>query len=265
MGDTFSVSFILSWWLPSLSSCCVGRLKRSERNLGNLFHDRALKSKNCNYNKSIIYIEFLKNNNSKSILFPYCVCCELPGKWTPLVKQIWNYFVRIALCLFCRIQQTVIPSSYKPGKIRPFMDFLSHRALDNNLPISHNTLIGQVHSRFYSKQRRLVRSAVKFSLHLPSQITPPSPVNDADVFRPFSQELIWIGESCYPKIVVSGLILKTRSEDMLLEKKCISLSFQPSILFLIENHRRKSPKNGYLCMLIDSEVYSIVTYSLSEN
>ena len=96
------------------------------------------------------------------------------------------------------------------------MDFLSHRALDNNLPRSHNTLLGRVHSRFYSKQRRLVRSAVKFSLHLPSQITPPSPVNDANVFRPFSQELIWIGESCYPKIMVSGLILKIRSEDTLL-------------------------------------------------
>ena len=173
--------------------------------------------------------------------------------------------MRIALCLYCRVEQTVIPSSCKPGKIRPFMDFLSHWALDNNLPRSHNTLIGQVHSRFYSKQRQLVRSAVKFSLHLPSQITPPSPVNDADVFRPFSQELIWIGESCYPKIVVSGLILKIRSEDTLLEKRCISLPFQTSILFLIENHRRKSPKNGYLCMLIDSEVYSIVTYSLSEN
>ena len=108
-------------------------------------------------------------------------------------------------------------------------------------------------------------SAVNISLHLPSQITPPSPVNDADVFRPFSQELIWIGESCYPKIVVSGLILRMRSEDTLVEKRCISLPFQPSILFLIENHRRKIPKNGYLCMLIDSEVYSIVTYSLSEN
>ena len=35
---------------------------------------------------------------------------------------------------------------------------------------------------------------------------------------------------------------------------------QPSISFVIEDHRRKIPKNGYLCMLIDSEVYSIVTY-----
>ena len=110
-----------------------------------------------------------------------------------------------------------------------------------------------------------MRSAVKFSLHLPSQKTPPRPVNDADVFRPFPQELIWIGESCYLKIVVSGLILKMRSEDTLLEKRCISLPFQPIILFLGENHRRKIPKNGYLCMLIDSEVYSIDTYSLSEN
>ena len=47
---------------------------------------------------------------------------------------------------------------------------------------SHNTLIGQVHGRFYSKQRRLVRSAVKFSLQLPSPISPLYPVNDADVF-----------------------------------------------------------------------------------
>ena len=29
-------------------------------------------------------------------------------------------------------------------------------------------LIGQVHNRFYSNQRRLVHSAVKFSLHLSS-------------------------------------------------------------------------------------------------
>ena len=70
-----------------------------------------------------------------------------------------------------------------------------------------------------------MRSAVKFSLHLPSQITPPSPVNDADVFRPFSQELIWIGESCYPKIAVSGLILKIRSEDTLLEKNVFHCLF----------------------------------------
>ena len=41
---------------------------------------------------------------------------------------------------------------------------------------SHDSLIGQVHSRFYSKQRQLVRSAVKFSLRLPSQITPLRPV-----------------------------------------------------------------------------------------
>ena len=141
------------------------------------------------------------------------------------------------------------------------MDFLSHRALDNNLPRSHNTLIGQVHSRFYSKQRRLVRSAVKFSLHLPSQITPPSPVNDANVFRPFSQELIWIGESCYPKIMVSGLILKIRSEDTLLKKRCIPLPFQTSILFLIENHRRKSPKMViFVCWLTPKYTLLLLTH-----
>ena len=39
---------------------------------------------------------------------------------------------------------------------------------------------------------------------------------------------------------------------------------QLSISFVIEDHRRKIPKSGYLCMLIDCELYSIVTYSLSE-
>ena len=164
------------------------------------------------------------------------------------------------------------------------MDFLSHRALDNNLPRSHNTLLGQVHSRFYSKQRRLVRSAVKFSLHLPSQITPPSPVNDANVFRPFSQELIWIGESCYPKIMVSGLILKIRSEDTLLKKRCIPLPFRQAFCFssrTIDERVRKWLSLyadwlrsilycylltfGKLSMLIGKEVYSIVAYLLSEN
>ena len=38
-----------------------------------------------------------------------------------------------------------------------------------------------------------------------------------------------------------------------------------AVSFVIEGHRRKIPKNSYLCMLIISEVYSIVTYSLSEN
>ena len=33
----------------------------------------------------------------------------------------------------------------------------------------------------------------------------------------FSQELIWSGEICYTNIVVSGLVLKMRSEDTLLE------------------------------------------------
>ena len=55
---------------------CVGRLTRPERNLRNLYLDRALKSINCN-NRNIIEIEFLKNKNLKSILFPYYMCCEL--------------------------------------------------------------------------------------------------------------------------------------------------------------------------------------------
>ena len=41
----------------------------------------------------------------------------------------------------------------------------------------------------------------------------------------FSQELIWSGEICYTNIVVSGLILKMRSEDTLLEIRRISLRF----------------------------------------
>ena len=40
---------------------------------------------------------------------------------------------------------------------------------------------------------------------------------------------------------------------------------QPSIAFVIEDHWRKIPKNGYLCMLIDSKVYSIVTYFWKTN
>ena len=40
---------------------------------------------------------------------------------------------------------------------------------------------------------------------------------------------------------------------------------QPSISFVIEDHRRKIPRNGYLCMLIDSEVYSVVTYFWKTN
>ena len=86
-------------------------------------------------------------------------------------------------------------------------------------------------------------------------------MNDADVFTGVDLESINL-----LRIVVFGLILKMRSEDTLLEKRCISLPFQPpSILFVIENYRRKIPNYGYLCMLIDYEVYSIVTYSLTEN
>ena len=143
-----------------------------------------------------------------------------------------------------------------------FMDFLSHRAIDDKLPAQpHNTLIGQVHGRFYSKQRRLVRSAVKFSLQLPSPISPLHPVNDADVFTGVDLE----SRNLLYKCRGFWTYLKMRSEDTLLEKRRISLPFQPSILFVIKNHRRKIPKNGYLCMLIDSEVYSIVTYPPSEN
>ena len=91
----------------------------------------------------------------------------------------------------------------------------------------------------------------------------------------FSQELIWRGEICYTNVVVSGLILKMRSEDTFLEKWCISLPFHSVTLAIKADHEAaehfvchrgpssKIPKNGYLCMLIDSEVYSIVTYLLT--
>ena len=35
--------------------------------------------------------------------------------------------------------------------------------------------------------------------------------------------------------------------------------WQPSISFVIDDLRRKIPKNGYPCMLLDSALYSIVT------
>ena len=52
-----------------------------------------------------------------------------------------------------------------------------HRAFTRLVTRSHEYLEDQVHNRFYSKQRRLLRSAVKFSLNLPSQIAPPRPVH----------------------------------------------------------------------------------------
>ena len=88
----------------------------------------------------------------------------------------------------------------------------------------------------------------------------------------FSQELIWRGEIKCTNVLVSGLILKMRSKDTLLEKWCISLPFHSVTLAIKADHEAaehfvchrgpssKIPKNGYLCMLIDSEVYSIVTY-----
>ena len=91
----------------------------------------------------------------------------------------------------------------------------------------------------------------------------------------FSQELIWRGEICYANVVVSALILKMRSEDTFLEKWCISLPFHSVTLAIKADHEAaehfvchrgpssKIPKNGYLCTLIDSEVYSIVTYLLT--
>ena len=91
----------------------------------------------------------------------------------------------------------------------------------------------------------------------------------------FSQELIWRGEICYTNVVVSKLILKMRSEDTFLEKWFISLPFHSVTLAIKADHEAaehfvchrgpssKIPKNGYLCMLIDSEVYSIVTYLLT--
>ena len=111
----------------------------------------------------------------------------------------------------------------------------------------------------------------------------------------FSQELIW-KEICYTDIVVSGLILKMRSEDTLLEKWCISLPFHSVTLAIKADHeaaehfvcRRGPPTKdsekwlylyadwlrsilycylltfGKPSMLIGSEKYSI-TYLLAEN
>ena len=91
----------------------------------------------------------------------------------------------------------------------------------------------------------------------------------------FSQELIWRGEIKCTNVLVSGLIFKMRSKDTLLEKRCISLPFHSVTLAIKADHEAaehfvchrgplsKIPKNGYLCMLIDSEVYSIVTYLLT--
>ena len=83
---------------------------------------------------------------------------------------------------------------------------------------------------------------------------------------------------CYTNTVVSGLILKMRSEDTLLAKGRISLPFHSvytlaikadheaaEILIVIKDHQRKISKNCYLCILIDSKVYCIVTYSLLES
>ena len=108
----------------------------------------------------------------------------------------------------------------------------------------------------------------------------------------FSQELIWSGEICFTNIVVSGFILKMRSEvNTLLEKWCISLPFhsvtlaikadtrQPSISFIIEDHPWLSLYGNWLrstlycclltfeklSMLIGSEVYSILTYFRKTN
>ena len=107
----------------------------------------------------------------------------------------------------------------------------------------------------------------------------------------FSQELIWRREICYTTIVV----LKMRSEDTLLQQWCISLCFNSVahqhffltwicvtcltsyqnrawVSFVVDDYRliwrwlwlsssqRMIQKIGYLCMLIGSEVYSIVTY-----
>ena len=52
----------------------------------------------------------------------------------------------------------------------------------------------------------------------------------------FSQELIWRGEICYTNVVVSGLILKMRSEDTFLEKWCISLPFDSVTLAIKADH-----------------------------
>ena len=111
----------------------------------------------------------------------------------------------------------------------------------------------------------------------------------------FSHELIWRGEICYTNIVVSGLILKMRSEDALLEKWCNSLPFTiRSVTLAIKAdheaaehfacHRGPTTKDsenwlslhadwprsilycylvltfGKLSMLICSEVYSIGSY-----
>ena len=51
----------------------------------------------------------------------------------------------------------------------------------------------------------------------------------------FSQELIW-KEICYTNIVVSGLILKMRSEDTILEKWCISLPFHSLTIAIKADH-----------------------------
>ena len=82
----------------------------------------------------------------------------------------------------------------------------------------------------------------------------------------FSPESIWRAEICYTNIVVSGLIFEDEkwryaSREMMY---FIALSAK-HFFFVIENRRRKIPKNGFLCILIDSEEYSIVTYWLSEN
>ena len=53
----------------------------------------------------------------------------------------------------------------------------------------------------------------------------------------FCQELIWSGEICYTNIVVSGFILKMRSElNTLLEKWCISVPFHSVTLAIKADH-----------------------------
>ena len=96
----------------------------------------------------------------------------------------------------------------------------------------------------------------------------------------FSQEFIRRGETCYTNIVVSLLILKMRSEDTVrfLRNDSAFIAFSLGYTsYQADNevaehfvcHRgpstKDSEKNGYICMLIDSEVYSIVTYFWETN
>ena len=154
-------------------------------------------------------MEFLKNKNSKNILFPYYFCCELRVICLENEHPWWNMI----------LWTSSLPSTWP---------------------------------KVYSK----------ILLHKVTILM-------------FSQELIWRGEIKCTNVLVSGLILKMRSKDTLLEKWCISLPFHSVTLAIKADHEAaehfvchrgpssKIPKNGYLCMLIDSEVYSIVTYLLT--